>query len=69
MSAEAFRLARTLVQAAENDFFIVGDTHQRIYRHRVTLGKCGIEIRGRGKKLKINYRTTDEIRRVAVQVA
>jgi superfamily I DNA/RNA helicase len=68
MSAEAFRLLRTIVPAADNDLFIVGDAHQRIYRHRVSLGKCGIDIRGRGKKLKINYRTTDEIRRFAVRL-
>jgi superfamily I DNA/RNA helicase len=48
--------------------FLVGDAHQRIYRHKVSLGKCGIDIRGRGKKLKINYRTTDEIRRFAVRL-
>ena len=68
MSAEAFRLIRALVPPGENDIFIVGDAHQRIYRHRVTLGQCGIDIRGRGKKLKVNYRTTDEIRRFAVQL-
>jgi len=68
MSAEAFRLIRALVPAGENDIFVVGDAHQRIYRHRVSLGKCGIDIRGRGKKLKVNYRTTDEIRRFAVKL-
>ena len=68
MSAEAFRLVRALVPDGENDLFIVGDAHQRIYRHRVSLGKCGIDIRGRGKKLKINYRTTDEIRRFAMRL-
>lgn len=68
MSAEAFRLIRGLVPPGENDIFIVGDAHQRIYRHRVSLGKCGIDIRGRGKKLKVNYRTTDEIRRFAVRL-
>jgi superfamily I DNA/RNA helicase len=66
MSAEAFRLLRCLAERASNDLFIVGDAHQRIYRHKVSLGKCGIDIRGRGKKLKINYRTTDEIRKFAV---
>lgn len=68
MSAEALRLIRALAPRGENDIFIVGDAHQRIYRHRVSLGKCGIDIRGRGKKLKINYRTTDEIRRFAVKL-
>ena len=68
MSAEAFRLIRALVPKGENDIFIVGDAHQRIYSHRVSLGKCGIDIRGRGKKLKINYRTTEEIKRFATRL-
>lgn len=68
MSPEAFRLLRSIVPEGSNDLFIVGDAHQRIYRHRTTLSHCGIDIRGRGRKLKINYRTTDEIRRFAVGV-
>ncbi|OPZ34088.1 MAG: putative ATP-dependent DNA helicase YjcD [Synergistetes bacterium ADurb.BinA166] len=66
MSAEAFRLIRALVLPGPNDIFLVGDAHQRIYRHRAVLGKCGIDIRGRSRKLRLNYRTTDEIRRFAV---
>ncbi len=66
MSAEAFRLIRTIVPAGANDLFIVGDAHQRIYRHRTSLGKCGVDIRGRARKLRLNYRTTDEIRKFAV---
>jgi superfamily I DNA/RNA helicase len=68
MSAEAFRLMRAIVPETPNDLFIVGDAHQRIYRHRVSLGQCGINIKGRGKKLKINYRTTEETRKFAVAV-
>jgi superfamily I DNA/RNA helicase len=68
MSAEAFRLIRVLVPKGENDIFIVGDAHQRIYGHRVSLGKCGIDIRGRGRKLKINYRTTEEIKRFVTRL-
>jgi superfamily I DNA/RNA helicase len=68
ISAEGLRLLRTMVERGENDLFLVGDAHQRIYRHKVSLGKCGIDIRGRGKKLKINYRTTDEIRKFAVRL-
>lgn len=66
MSAEALRLIRALVPPGPNDIFLVGDAHQRIYRYRATLGKCGIDIRGRARKLRLNYRTTDEIRRFAV---
>ena len=48
--------------AGENDLFIVGDAHQRIYGHQVVLSRCGIDIRGRGRKLRINYRTTEELK-------
>ena len=65
-NAEAFRLIRDMVVESKNDIFIVGDAHQRIYGHKVVLGQCGINIRGRGKKLKLNYRTTDEIRKWSV---
>lgn len=60
---EEYKLIRQMVTEGENDIFIVGDPHQRIYERQVVLGKCGINIRGRSAKLKINYRTTDEIRK------
>ena len=70
MSAQAFRLIRQMIPAEEhkNDLFIVGDAHQRIYRHKVVLGRCGINIRGRGRRLKVNYRTTEENRCWAVNL-
>jgi superfamily I DNA/RNA helicase len=71
MSAEAFRLIRQIVPPVAgrtNDLFIVGDAHQRIYAHRVVLSRCGIDIRGRSRKLRLNYRTTDEIRKWAVAI-
>lgn len=65
----AFRLLRTLSGSEhENDLFIVGDAHQRIYKNKVTLSKCGINVRGRSSQLKINYRTTEEIRSWAMHV-
>lgn len=64
---QALRLIRALVEPGVNDLFFVGDGHQRIYsRHKAAMSKCGIDIRGRSKKLYLNYRTTDEIRRQAV---
>lgn len=51
-----------------NDIFIVGDPFQSIYNKSVILSKCGINIKGRGKKLYINYRTTEEIRKKAISV-
>jgi superfamily I DNA/RNA helicase len=64
----AFRLLRRLVSEEKNDLFIVGDAHQRIYGSKVVLGKCGIKIIGRSHKLRINYRTTEQIRQSAVSL-
>jgi len=64
---QALKLLRAMVASGVNDLFFVGDGHQRIYsRHKAAMSKCGIDIRGRSRKLYINYRTTDEIRRQAV---
>lgn len=65
----AFCLLRALAgDEHENDLFIVGDAHQRIYRNKVTLSKCGITVRGRSSQLRMNYRTTEEIRNWAMRV-
>ena len=66
LSANAFRLLRSIAgEEHENDIFIVGDAHQRIYKNKAALSKCGINIRGRSSVLRINYRTTEEIRKAA----
>lgn len=64
-TAEALRLLRALVAEQPNDLFLVGDAHQRIYQRQTSFSQCGINIMGRGRKLKINYRTTELIRRYA----
>lgn len=67
MGTQAFKLLRAMVPEGADDLFIVGDAHQRIYgKNKVILSHCGINIRGRSRKLKINYRTTEEIRRWSV---
>ncbi|SFF96730.1 UvrD-like helicase C-terminal domain-containing protein [Planifilum fulgidum] len=67
--AEGFKLLRELVPEGDNDLFIVGDAHQRIYSRHVVLGRCGINIRGqRSKRLRLNYRTTEQIRDQAIGV-
>lgn len=64
---QALKLLRALMPVGPNDLFFVGDGHQRIYsRHRAVMSACGIDIRGRSRKLYINYRTTEEIRRRAI---
>lgn len=66
MSAQALRLLRALTPTGANDIFLVGDAHQRIYGQPAPLSGCGINIVGRARKLRINYRTTEEIRRTAI---
>ncbi|MER5621970.1 UvrD-helicase domain-containing protein [Streptosporangium sp. NPDC002544] len=56
-----WRVLRAAVAKGPNDLFIASDTHQRIYDNRVSLSSVGIQIAGRSTRLKINYRTTEEI--------
>ncbi|MCM3921303.1 AAA family ATPase [Frankia sp. AiPs1] len=56
-----WRLLRAVVPDGPNDLFIVGDAHQRIYDHRVALATMGINVRGRSYRLRLNYRTSEEI--------
>jgi superfamily I DNA/RNA helicase len=59
---QEWKLIRALVPLGANDLFLVGDAHQRIYGRKVTLKDCGVLIQGRSTNLKINYRTTEQIR-------
>jgi hypothetical protein len=66
---QALRLIRALVAPGPNDLMFVGDGHQRIYaKNKASMSSCGIDIRGRARKLYLNYRTTEEIRRAAVSL-
>ena len=61
-----WRLLRAAVPAGPDDLFIVGDAHQRIYDNHVSLARVGVNVRGRSKRLTVNYRTTQEILALAV---
>lgn len=68
-SPNALSLIRTIGgQEHQNDIFIVGDAHQRIYGRETVLSHYGINIKGRGCYLKINYRTTEETQRFASSI-
>ena len=63
------RLLRNLVEEKANDLFLVGDPFQNIYNKKLNFSLSGINIRGkRSNKLRINYRTTEEIREFAVEL-
>lgn len=56
-----WRLLRAAARSTSNDLFIVADPHQRIYDNQVSLASLGINVRGRSRRLTVNYRTTHEI--------
>lgn len=58
--AAHWMLLRALVPEGPDDLFIAEDSHQRIYGQKVALSRFGIQIRGRSRKLRLNYRTTAE---------
>ncbi|MDX9721910.1 MAG: 3'-5' exonuclease [Myxococcota bacterium] len=58
-------LLRRLVLDGEDDIFLCGDPGQRIYKMRSSWGAAGINIRGRSTRLRVNYRTTEQIREFA----
>lgn len=64
------KFLRALVPEGANDLFLVGDPMQRIYTGRkMNFGAAGINVKGvRSRKLKINYRTTEPIKRAAISV-
>ncbi len=63
------RLLRSLVDEGANDLMLVGDPMQSVYNRSINFSKVGIHIRGkRSKRLRINYRTTEEIKKVALSV-
>jgi superfamily I DNA/RNA helicase len=63
-----WRLLRSLVPEGPNDLFICEDSHQRIYGEKVVLGRLGVNIQGRSRRLTLNYRTTAQNLRFALGV-
>jgi superfamily I DNA/RNA helicase/mRNA-degrading endonuclease RelE of RelBE toxin-antitoxin system len=72
LDAVTFSLLREIVKEGSdgrgNDLFITGDAHQRIYGRPLVLSHCGINIVGRGRRLRVNYRTPEEVRSWAMQL-
>ncbi|MCD8293634.1 MAG: AAA family ATPase [Clostridia bacterium] len=64
------KFLRALVAEGRNDIFLTGDPLQRIYSGRkINFSAAGINVKGvRSRRLKVNYRTTEPIKRYAVGV-
>lgn len=63
-----WRALRNIVALGPDDMFITGDPHQRIYDSKVSLTSLGISVAGRSRRLRVNYRSTEEILRWSVGV-
>lgn len=59
------RLLRALAAEGSDDLFLCGDPGQRIYKMRSSWSATGVNVRGRSTRLRVNYRTTEQIRRFA----
>ncbi|WP_301175634.1 3'-5' exonuclease [Actinomadura geliboluensis] len=64
-----WRLLRAAVAEGPDDLFVVGDPHQRVWQHRVSMRSTGVNITGgRTRRLTVSYRTTQEILTWAVRL-
>ena len=59
------RLLRALAAPGPDDLMLCGDAGQRVYRGRSSWLAMGVDVRGRSSHLKINYRTSQDIRQFA----
>lgn len=59
------KLIAALGQNRPNSLFFAGDLGQRIFQPGFSWKELGIDLRGRSSTLKINYRTSHQIRRQA----
>ena len=62
------QIVRKLVSESENDIFLCGDVMQRISTKHHSMKAAGIDITGRSKTLKKNYRNSREILTAAYEV-
>mgnify|MGYP000147384507 CR=1 FL=1 len=55
----------SLINSKDNGLFFAGDLGQRIFQQPFSWKQLGVDIRGRSKNLRINYRTSHQIREQA----
>jgi mRNA-degrading endonuclease RelE of RelBE toxin-antitoxin system len=62
ISPMQLRFLASLGAQRPNALFFAGDSGQRIFQQPFSWKSAGVEVRGRSKNLKINYRTSHQIR-------
>jgi hypothetical protein len=68
LKAQEIRFLHSLAASHPGGLMLIGDAGQRIYPGGYSLRSLGIDVRGRSRVLRINYRTTEQIRRFADQI-
>ena len=59
------RFIASIAPARPDALFFAGDLGQRIFQHPFSWKSLGVDVRGRSSTLKVNYRTSHQIRRAA----
>lgn len=62
LSVSQVRFFSAMGASKPNALFFAGDNGQRIFQQRFSWSALGVEIRGRSRNLRVNYRTTHQIR-------
>ncbi len=65
LGPQELRLIAALAGEGPDRLTLVGDAGQRIYPGNYSLRALGIDVRGRSHILRLNYRTTEQIRQFA----
>jgi superfamily I DNA/RNA helicase len=69
LGQQEIRLLAALTAANPAGLMLVGDAGQRIYPGGYSLKALGINVSGRSKRLRVVYRTSEEIRRFAARIS
>jgi superfamily I DNA/RNA helicase len=65
MGVAHLRFFARLAEDRRNALFFAGDLGQRIFQQPFSWRALGVDIRGRSKTLRVNYRTSHQIRQAA----
>jgi mRNA-degrading endonuclease RelE of RelBE toxin-antitoxin system len=68
LKPQEIRFLAVLAGKNPGNLMLIGDAGQRIYPGGYSLRSLGIDVRGRSRVLRINYRTTEQIRRFADRI-
>lgn len=65
LSAPELRMIAAITAPGPDTLFFAGDLGQRIFQEPFSWSAAGVDIRGRSRTLKVNYRTSHQIRQAA----